>query len=75
MKVESVTGEQDPGEAAAVLLQLRPRYSREDLLAHGGEPGCGELHLDSGVQRFGAHRVYLKNGFDITSHHFASAEL
>ena len=32
--------------------------------------GCDELHLDSGVQRFGAHRFYLRSGMDITSHHF-----
>ena len=35
--------------------------------------GCDELHLDSGVQRFPAHRLYLKFGFDITSHHFGKA--
>lgn len=33
--------------------------------------GCVELHLDSGVQRFGAHRFYLCRCMDITSHHFA----
>ena len=33
--------------------------------------GCEELHLDSGVQRFPAHRLYLQHGFDITAHHFA----
>jgi GNAT superfamily N-acetyltransferase len=32
---------------------------------------CDELHLDSGVQRFGAHRFYLRERMDITSHHFA----
>jgi len=31
---------------------------------------CAELHLDSGVQRFAAHRFYLRHGLDITSHHF-----
>ena len=35
------------------------------------EKGCRELHLDSGVQRFGAHRFYLSKRMDITSHHFA----
>ena len=34
------------------------------------ENGCAELHLDSGVQRFGAHRFYLANRMDITCHHF-----
>lgn len=32
---------------------------------------CVSIHLDSGVQRFAAHRFYLRYGFDITSHHFA----
>ena len=32
--------------------------------------GCSQLHLDSGVHRFGAHRFYLRQGLDITSHHF-----
>lgn len=32
--------------------------------------GCDGLHLDSGVQRFPAHRLYLKFGFDIGAHHF-----
>jgi GNAT superfamily N-acetyltransferase len=35
------------------------------------EAGCQSVHLDSGVQRFAAHRLYLNNGFNITSHHFA----
>ncbi len=37
--------------------------------------GCRQLHLDSGVQRFRAHRFYLREGFDINSHHFAISEL
>lgn len=32
---------------------------------------CDQFHLDSGVQRFGAHRFYLQQRMDITSHHFA----
>ena len=40
------------------------------LAAHAREERCKELHLDSGVQRFGAHRFYLREGMDITSHHF-----
>lgn len=42
----------------------------EWLKAHALALGCAELHLDSGVQRFGAHRFYLREGFDISSHHF-----
>jgi len=32
---------------------------------------CDQLHLDSGVQRFGAHRFYLASRMDIIAHHFA----
>lgn len=31
---------------------------------------CKELHLDSGVQRFDAHRFYLGKRMNITCHHF-----
>lgn len=40
------------------------------LLDFAREHGCKQVHLDSGVQRFGAHRFYLRNRMDITSHHF-----
>jgi GNAT superfamily N-acetyltransferase len=33
--------------------------------------GCQEFHLDSGVQRHGAHRFYLRERMDITCYHFA----
>jgi len=42
----------------------------EWLAATAREAACDELHLDSGVQRFGAHRFYLLQGMNITSHHF-----
>jgi ribosomal protein S18 acetylase RimI-like enzyme len=32
--------------------------------------GCSALVLDSGVQRFEAHRFYLKHRMDIVAHHF-----
>jgi GNAT superfamily N-acetyltransferase len=34
---------------------------------------CAEVHLDSGCNpsRYDAHRLYLRYGFNITSHHFA----
>jgi len=31
---------------------------------------CDQLHLESGVQRFDAHRFYLCRGMAISSHHF-----
>jgi GNAT superfamily N-acetyltransferase len=37
--------------------------------------GCRQLQLDSGVQRFGAHRFYLREGFHISSHHFSITDL
>ena len=45
------------------------------LRKYAQERGCGQLHLDSGVQRFAAHRFYLRNGFDIASHHFSVRDL
>ncbi|HET6406921.1 MAG TPA: GNAT family N-acetyltransferase [Chthoniobacteraceae bacterium] len=41
------------------------------LVSEAQREQCDELHLDSGVQRFIAHRFYLHKGMDITSHHFA----
>lgn len=40
------------------------------LLTLARAQGCEQVHLDSGVQRFGAHRFYLRNRMSITSHHF-----
>ncbi len=31
---------------------------------------CHQLTLDSGVQRFAAHRFYLQHRMEISSHHF-----
>jgi len=39
------------------------------------ENSCQQLHLDSGVQRFSAHKFYLREGFSINSHHFAIDDL
>ena len=46
----------------AALFQWMVDYAREQ--------DCDHLTLDSGVQRFAAHRFYLNRGMDITSHHF-----
>ncbi len=35
--------------------------------------GCGELHLDSGVQREQAHRFYFREGLTIKAYHFCLA--
>ena len=41
------------------------------LVAQAKQNNCDEFHLDSGVQRFGAHRFYLTRRLDIICHHFA----
>lgn len=41
------------------------------LIDYAKKETCNELHLDSGVQRFDAHRFYLKRRMKISSHHFA----
>lgn len=40
------------------------------LVAQARAEGCAQFQLDSGVQRFGAHRFYLMKRMDITAHHF-----
>ena len=40
------------------------------LVAEARAAGCGTLELDSGVQRFDAHRFYLARRMVIASHHF-----
>ncbi len=41
------------------------------LVQHAREKGCQAFTLDSGVQRFEAHRFYLVNRMNIDCHHFA----
>jgi len=50
------------GVGAALLDELRSRARAQ---------GCHVLDLDSGVQRHDAHRFYLRERMEITSHHFA----
>ncbi|MCI5107188.1 MAG: GNAT family N-acetyltransferase [Pseudomonadales bacterium] len=53
--------------AGKLLMDWLKQYAREQ--------GCQQLHLDSGVQRFAAHRFYLREGFAIASHHFSIDKL
>lgn len=41
------------------------------LIARAKADGCAQLHLDSGVHRFAAHRFYLMKRMKISSHHFS----
>ncbi|AUH51179.1 GNAT family N-acetyltransferase [Chromobacterium sp. ATCC 53434] len=50
------------GHGAAMMAWLRRLALAE---------GCGEIHLDSGVQRHRAHRFYLNRDMDIVAHHFS----
>jgi GNAT superfamily N-acetyltransferase len=47
------------------------RFLMAWLKQHAAENNCTQLHLDSGVQRFQAHKFYLREGFHIASHHFS----
>ncbi|HET9099775.1 MAG TPA: GNAT family N-acetyltransferase [Acidobacteriaceae bacterium] len=41
------------------------------LVEEARRRGCEQLHLDSGYQRFDAHRFYLKRGMIMNAHHFS----
>lgn len=41
------------------------------LVAFAKDEGCDQLHLDSRVQRFDAHRFYLRKRMIIECHHFS----
>ena len=45
------------------------------LKQYGLDNDCKQLHLDSGVTRYQAHRFYLREHFSINSHHFAITSL
>ncbi len=40
------------------------------LVSYARAERCQQLHLESNVQRFGAHKFYLCKGMRISSHHF-----
>ncbi|MEP7170824.1 MAG: GNAT family N-acetyltransferase [Bacteroidota bacterium] len=40
------------------------------IIQFAKDNNCKQVHLDSGVQRFDAHRFYLRKKFVISSHHF-----
>ena len=40
------------------------------LVDYAKAHNCKQLSLDSGVQRFAAHRFYFRQRMEITSHHF-----
>jgi GNAT superfamily N-acetyltransferase len=54
-------GARSAGVGHALLAELETRARAA---------GCTAVDLDSGVQRFDAHRFYLRERMAITSHHF-----
>jgi len=58
----TLSGETSQGFAGALL---------DRLIEHAQAHGCQGVHLDSGYQRFSAHRLYLNKGFRLSSHHFS----
>lgn len=41
------------------------------LVEEARKNDCEKLHLDSGVQRYDAHRFYMREGMKISSYHFS----
>jgi ribosomal protein S18 acetylase RimI-like enzyme len=41
------------------------------LVKHAEQQRCDYFTLDSGVQRFAAHRFYLQRRMEISAHHFS----
>lgn len=58
----TTAGERSGGVGRALL---------DGMEARAREAGCLVLDLDSGVQRFDAHRFYLRERMVIASHHFS----
>ena len=52
------------GHGKALLTWLKDEGQRQ---------GCGQVHLDSRVQREDAHRFYFREGFAITCFHFCAS--
>jgi GNAT superfamily N-acetyltransferase len=48
---------------AAVLMDWLIEYAKANE--------CDQLHLDTGHQRHSAHKLYLKKGLNIVSHHLS----
>ena len=51
--------------AGKAMLEWLENFARDH--------GCGQIHLDSGVQRFAAHKFYLREDYSIASHHFSKS--
>ena len=54
----------------SVRSQGHGRALLDWLKARAREQGCGQLHLDSGVQRESTHRFYFRERLTINAYHF-----
>lgn len=55
----------------AVRSQAYGQRLFEWLIDHAKSHNCDQLNLDSGVQRFDAHRFYFRQRMSISSYHFS----
>lgn len=60
----------DLSTCAAFRQRGHGAYLMQWLAEEARRLGCAQLHLDSGVQRHDAHRLYLNQRMDITAYHF-----
>ncbi len=60
----------DLSTAASVRSRGYGRILLDALRDRAIAAGCASVDLDSGVQRFDAHRFYLRERMDIVAHHF-----
>ncbi|MDF9278864.1 GNAT family N-acetyltransferase [Arthrobacter sp. EH-1B-1] len=60
--LSTAAAERSRGHGATLLNALSER---------GRESGCHSIDLDSGVQRYAAHRFYLRERMNISAHHFS----
>jgi GNAT superfamily N-acetyltransferase len=56
----ALTARHGTGLGAAILGYVQAEASRS---------GCEAVHLDTGYHRHRAHKTYLRNGFELNSHH------
>jgi GNAT superfamily N-acetyltransferase len=56
----------DPNQRSSGHGRTMLRWLQEEAKRNG----CLELHLDSGVQRFDAHRFYFRERMHVSSYHF-----
>jgi len=69
--------DEEIARAFPAMHQLRPHLEEAEFVPRvrrmqksARAAGCQSFELDSGVQRFDAHRFYLTNRMQIPSHHF-----